>query len=140
MNFYSLLPEKYPGYLERFTKSEYAGCFAAYYRDVQPLFDELANGCADAACCAADFVEHIVGRIPKVLKRGLISYDICHFLFLYTVPSALQHGSEEALNFANELMNQWNSRFPKYPLKKISFPEINGGFRTKIMGFDIGRD
>lgn len=140
MNFQLMLPEKYPGYLERFTKSEYAGCFKGYYNAVQPLFDELANGSIDAAGCACDFVEHIVSRIPKVLKRRLVSYDICHFLFLYTVPSALQHGSEAAQIFADELMNRWNERFPKYPLKKTSFSEINGGFRTRIMGFEIGRD
>lgn len=140
MNFHALLPEKYHGYLERFTKSEYPASFDAYSRDINHIFEEMDGGFMDAERCAADFVEHIAGRIPKILRRNLVAYDVSRFLFLYTVPAALQYGSGVGQPFADALIEQWNQRFPKNLLKKANFSDLHSGFKTRIMGFDMGRD
>lgn len=132
-----LLPEKYPGYLERFTKSEYAQEFKKYCYSTESFFAGIENKTIDAEAAAKDFVSFIGGSLPRIFGRKLALYDIRRFLFLYTVPAVLARGSQEAGLFADALIAEWNRCYGFEPLSKTDFSTLNSGFKTRIMGFDI---
>ena len=135
-----LLPEKYAGYLEKFTKHEYSHNFKKYCALSESFFDELEREPGKSKKAAMDFVSSIEKSLPGFWGRKLAIYDLCRFLFLYTVPAALNRNNEESRLFASELAAEWNSRFPKNPLNISDFSGLFNGFRTTIMGFDIGRN
>ena len=135
-----LLPEKYPGFLERFTKSQYGGSFKDYCEMTAPYFDELELCPEGAANAAVRFVDSVENSLPRLFGRKLAIYDICRFLFLYTVPASLGRKTDAGNSFADALVAEWNRRFTNDTLSKAGFSEINSGFKTRIMGFDIGRD
>ena len=132
-----LLPEKYPGYLERFTKNDYSPCFKNYCALTDGFFSklELCPDCIDAAVMT--FMESIAAALPRFFGKKLALYDIRRFLFLYTIPAALHRESDACSHFADRLIEEWNSRYPDNTLSKATFSELFGGFRTRIMGFDV---
>lgn len=132
-----LLPEKYPGYLQRFTKNEYSPSFKNYCALTDSFFSnlELYPGGTDEAVRA--FVDSVPAALPRFFGKKLALYDIRRFLFLYTIPAALHRETDACSHFADGLIGEWNSRYPDNTLSKATFSELFGGFKTRIMGFDV---
>ena len=132
-----LLPEKYPGYLERFTKNEYSPCFKNYCALTDGFFSriELYPDGIDAA--SKEFMDCISASLPRFWGKKLAIYDVRRFLFLYTIPAALHRESDACSQFADRLIVDWNMRYPDNTLSKASFSELFSGFKTRIMGFDV---
>ena len=132
-----LLPEKYAGYLERFTKAEYSGSFKSYCMLAEPFFTKLELCPESTEAAAAELVDYAETTLPRFFGRKLALHDIRTFLFVYTIPAALNRESRVCHSFADSLIEKWNSRHSDIVLNKATFSELFGGFRTRIMGFDV---
>ena len=132
-----LLPEKYPGYLQRFTKIEYSPSFKKYCADTDSFFSQLEFYPDDTDEAVMTFMDSVPSALPRFFGRKLALYDIRRFLFLYTIPAALHRESDACSHFADRLIVEWNSRYPDNTLSKATFSELFGGFKTRIMGFDV---
>lgn len=132
-----LLPEKYPGYLERFTKAEYGYSFRKYCGETESFFAQLELEPDTIPQAVKDFLAAAESSLPRLFGRKLAIYDISRFLFIYTVPAAQELGGEAGRRFADALIAEWNGRYPDAILNKAAFSEINSGFKTRIMGFDV---
>ena len=84
-----LLPEKYPGYIARFTKHEYSPCFKNYCTLTDSFFSQLELYPESINAAIESFVDNITASLPRFFGKKLALYDISRFLFLYTVPAAL---------------------------------------------------
>ena len=132
-----LLPEKYPGYIARFTKHEYSPCFKNYCTLTDSFFSQLELYPESINAAIESFVDNITASLPRFFGKKLALYDISRFLFLYTVPAALHRESDACSQFADRLIVEWNTRYPDITLSKATFSELFSGFRTRIMGFEI---
>lgn len=138
MEINKLIPEKYFYYLEKFTRSAYKAAFEQYCREtagVFSAFDAQPEMCKNAAM---QLIVHIESLLPKRFRRKLIYFDLKRLVFLYVVPAALEHGSEQCYNFVEALQSAWNEKYPNDVLNAAKFDEINGSFNNTIMGFQFG--
>lgn len=138
MDIARLIPDNYPEYTKRFTKHSYPACFEEYRAMSEVIFNEIElSGQTESA--AAQLLERAEGMLGR-WRRSMKIFDIRQFLFLYTMPAALDRSSELSQDFARQVQKLWNQRFPKEPLNLVGFRELFAGFRNKIFGFDIGSD
>jgi len=137
MDITRLIPEKYPYYLENFTRSNYSGVYKKYCSEAEYFFMEL--DAAPEACgnAAASLIEHITNLLPRRFGRKLKFFDLKQFLFLYIVPAAISHGSESSIEFVDAVQKCWNAKYPDDMLKAARFEEINGSFNDAFMGFQF---
>ena len=138
MDIKILLPEKYAGYLERFTKASYPGAFDDYCDTVAPFFSALESVPEESARAAEQLMELAGTMLPKRFGRRTAIFDIKSFLVLYIAPAALKRGTQPCLDFAQALTEQWNALYPQEKMSITPFAEIYAGFKNRIFGFEIG--
>lgn len=132
-----LLPEKYPGYLARFTKSEYSPSFKSYCSLTDSFFSQLELCPEGTDAAVKELLNSVSAALPRFFGKKLALYDIRRFLFLYTIPAALHRESDACTHFIERLIAEWNALYPDNTLSKTTFSELFSGFKTRIMGFDV---
>jgi len=135
-----LIPEKYFYFLEKFTRSQYKDAFRQYCSETARFFSDLDSGAYSAEAAASGLIEHVEALLPKRFRRKIIFFDLKRLIFLYTVPAAIDHGSEQSIAFVDALQKTWNEKHPGDLLNAAKFEEINGSFNNTIMGFKFGGD
>lgn len=140
MDINILIPEKYFYFLEKFTRSQYKNAFRQYCSETARFFYDLDCGAFSSEAAASGLVEHVEALLPKRFRRKIIFFDLKRLIFLYTVPAAIDHGSEQSIAFIDALQKTWNIKYPGDPLNAAKFEEINGSFNNTIMGFKFGGD
>jgi len=117
--------------LQHFNRSEYAIEFDNYRRSTEHFFAELKADDID------DTVEKLIGMADGLTKRRFGSktrlFDFRAFLCVYVCPAAMS-ANDTARAFAESLIKEWNSRYPKFSFQSAGFEEIQGGFRSRPFG------
>lgn len=140
MDINILIPEKYFYFLEKFTRSQYKDAFRQYCSETARFFSDLDNGTYSAEAAAFGLIEHVEALLPRRFRRKIIFFDLKRLIFLYTVPAAIDHGSEQSIGFVDAMQKTWNIKYPEDLLNAAKFDEINGSFNNTIMGFKFGGD
>lgn len=101
--------------------------------EVQTEPEGRKKAAAQVAKAFADAVE------ARFAKRGKISsrrqMDINLFMIYYVFPAVLLTESACAVSVADALRDEWRGRFrDSAQLDYTTFEELNGSFRTKILG------
>lgn len=136
MDIRQLVPVDFSDYFAHFNRSDYPLFFQRYATLAEPVLTALASP-NEAENAAVELVTYC-GTLLRPLRRKVILFDLKSLFTLYTVPAALEHGSECAETFALRLTAEWNRQYPASSFAVGTYGELMRGFEdAKLLGFDI---
>ena len=119
-------------YMQHFNRTEYPDFFQRYKAAAAPFLDDLRPAEIPGE------VSNLLDELEKVwashrwkFRREAAREDDKMLLLLYLAPAAADHGTEAGRHFAEELAEQWMTRYPGSRFKVGSFADIQDGFRWK---------
>ena len=123
-------------YLGRFDYDQYPVCFQQFERDIQPLFDALAE--QDGEKLAAALVRELVERRSSLPRRGQkdAAFEQKQVLCLFLSPAAQRH-SEAAQSFSEQLRSLWCAAHPRNTYLAGTYEQIMKGFDANLLGLHL---
>lgn len=114
----------YPGLFEDY-RALIRPALDAFFREAEADPDPAAEAFSEALLLG--FSEQELGRPAPAGSYG------CRFtIAALLIPAVLERGGTAAGLLADRFLEKWNARFPKHPLGKAAYSDIEGGFRKKL--------
>lgn len=134
------LISNYRIYMKHFNRSEYPRFFRQYQKAASPFFEalllrDIPSGVGELL----DEMEHYWSGYRWKIRREAVREDDKLLLLLFLIPSAMEYGTDEAREFAEELVRQWKERFPDSEFHIGNYAELQKGFRWKLWNDDEGQ-
>lgn len=129
--------------LNQFKKNLYEKAMLDYIKSSRPTLIYVERACIgkqDRSTYLTECAKYFIHRISEDLgtqtdqKNSKTSYIIDNYkmlLALFTIPMILELDLDISDEFADKIIESWINKYPKSPIKKGNFEEINTGFSRK---------
>lgn len=119
-------------YLEPFNYNNYIYHFDLFEKEVEPFFQAEAFPDPDAFFLELEKTRNQYSS----KKRKTIQYQDKLVLSLFFSPAASRYG-KDAFEFAEQVRQLWNMRYPKESYNPGSFDKIVAGFESNLLGLPL---
>lgn len=130
---------KYRVVLKNLKKSSYPDDFQNYCNLISPALKTYSLAATENDEAADYFSGVLFNRFLKqfesegIKKESDVRFFDCRYMIVaYTVPAILEQKTPAAEALADSFLAKWNTYYPKNPLGKATFDNINSGFRKKL--------
>lgn len=113
----------------------YPEIFEHYQELVRPaLRAYLRDAESDGTAAAEALADNVVARFAEERKKrvGPETFDCRFTITALLIPAVLELKSSPAERLAELILQKWNADYPKNPLGKATFEDIQKGFRKRL--------
>ena len=108
-----------------------------YFREMTELTEKAENKnekAKEIAKVFAESVEHEFASSKNGRISGPLQLDLNFFMIYYVFPAILMTEHEDAVLIADQIRDEWGSRFKDSKIQYTDYDSLYGAFREKIFG------
>ena len=111
--------------------------YGHYFREMTELTEKAENKnekAKEIAKVFAESVEHEFASSKNGRISGPLQLDLNFFMIYYVFPAILMTEHKDAVLIADQIRDEWGSRFKDSKIQYTDYDSLYGAFREKIFG------